>query len=120
MITKFHIWEQVNSETDIVNSFLINYPSLGTFDYHKYNWTVDFDSSMFNEPQGSNTLHIVFTDPSSNEWTMFIHSADGTTPYISLTSGPRSNLKIRIPKSESFETMEKTLAKLGVRPSSKI
>ena len=93
---------------DIVDKYLHKYPQLGTFDYTKYGWTVDFDKSTFDEPHSSESIHIVFRDRDDKEWVMFIETDTTSRPVqIHLMVGRGNGNRGVNFTSQSFESFEK-------------
>jgi len=120
MITKFKVFEDVHKNNtdalyDIVDKYLHKYPQLGTFDYRMYGWSVDFDKSMFDEPQGTKSVHIVFKNDEGDEWVMFIEDRNPEPPQIVFMTGAKNKNKFLNLKIYSFESLQEKLRKLHYR-----
>jgi ankyrin repeat protein len=100
---------------DIVDKYLYKYPQLGTFDYTKYGWTVDFDKSTFDEPHSSESIHIVFRDRDDKEWVMYIEPDTTSRPVqIHLIVGRDNGTKGINFKFQSYESLITKLEQLGI------
>jgi len=125
MITKFNVYEAVHSDSadglyNIVDKYLHKYPQLGTFDYRMYGWTVDFDKSMFDEPLGTKSVHIVFRNDEGDEWIMYIQDRKPEPPQIVFMTGASNKYKFINLRIQSFETLQEKLRKLGYQTISKL
>ena len=74
------------------NLFLHKYPDVGTFDYKKYGFTINYDNSTFDRPHGVSDIHIVFNDEDGNEWVMFITDGETHYPRIQFMGGNKNKI----------------------------